>query len=96
MKRIRNLQVSTLGESLSLNGRDSKIHVVEYGLGVINLIYSIGEVFGWKKSAGSRSTLVLYGGEGELHEFAVPADLGKPSVVQEIISTLLRRKVDTV
>lgn len=58
-----------------LNGRDSKIHVTDYDVGGINLIYSSAEVFTWQKT-GSKSVLVLYGGAGETHEFAVSSSLG--------------------
>jgi hypothetical protein len=78
---IGDLKIPQLGGSLSLRGRDSKIHVVDYDVGGINLIYSSAEVFSWKKS-GSKSVLVLYGGEAETHEFAVPGSLGLPSKVE--------------
>ncbi|RAL03867.1 glycoside hydrolase family 35 protein [Aspergillus ibericus CBS 121593] len=77
---IGNISIPQLGGSLSLHGRDSKIHVVDYDVGGINLIYSTAEVFSWKK-AGNKSVLVLYGGEGETHEFAVPGAL-TPSAVE--------------
>ncbi|KAK4570053.1 hypothetical protein LTR86_003023 [Recurvomyces mirabilis] len=67
--------IPRLGGSLMLNGRDSKIHVTDYDVGGINLIYSSAEVFTWQKS-GSKSVLVLYGGAGETHEFAVSSSLG--------------------
>ncbi|KAJ5612571.1 beta-galactosidase [Penicillium lagena] len=78
---IGNVSIPQLGGSLSLRGRDSKIHVVDYNVGGINLIYSSAEVFSWKK-AGSKSVLVLYGGEDETHEFAVPGSLGLPSKIE--------------
>ncbi|PYI11671.1 beta-galactosidase [Aspergillus sclerotiicarbonarius CBS 121057] len=76
---IGNISIPQLGGSLSLHGRDSKIHVVDYDVGSIHLIYSTAEVFSWKK-AGNKSVLILYGGEGETHEFAVPAVLLPSSV----------------
>ncbi|KAE8153091.1 beta-galactosidase [Aspergillus avenaceus] len=79
---IGNLTIPTLGGSLQLNGRDSKFHVVDYDVGGINLIYSTAEIFTWKKSH-SRTVLVLNGGEGELHEFALPAELGNPSSIED-------------
>ncbi|KAJ5925341.1 beta-galactosidase [Penicillium verhagenii] len=78
---IGNVSIPQLGGSLSLHGRDSKIHVVDYDVGGINLIYSSAEVFSWKKS-GSKSVLILYGGEGETHELAVPGSLNLPSKVE--------------
>lgn len=78
---IGNLSIPQLGGSLSLNGRDSKFHVVDYDVGGITLIYSTAEVFTWKKSV-SKTVLVLYGGENELHEFALPVGLGTPSEIE--------------
>ncbi|RYP77162.1 hypothetical protein DL769_003472 [Monosporascus sp. CRB-8-3] len=72
-----NLTIPTLGGRLTLNGRDSKIHVTDYDVGGVNLIYSTAEIFTWKKY-GNKRVLVLYGGEDELHEFAVSTCLGKP------------------
>lgn len=64
------LTIPQLGGSLTLNGRDSKIHVVDYDLAGTNILYSTAEVFTWKKSSDGK-VLVLYGGPGEHHEFAV-------------------------
>ncbi|TQS33842.1 hypothetical protein Golomagni_05799, partial [Golovinomyces magnicellulatus] len=58
------------GGKLSLLGRDSKVHVVDYPVGNQSLLYSTAEVFTWKQ-IGSKTVLVLYGGINELHEFAV-------------------------
>lgn len=66
----RVLEVPQLGGTLSLIGRDSKVHVVDYDVGGIRLVYSTAEIFTWKKSS-SKTVLVLYGGEGETHEFSV-------------------------
>lgn len=77
----RNVSIPQLGGSLSLPGRDSKIHVVDYDLGGILLHYSSAEVLTWKKTL-SKTVLVLYGGIGETHEFAVPSELGLPSSIE--------------
>jgi beta-galactosidase len=77
---LGNLSIPQLGGSLSLHGRDSKIHVVDYDLGGVNLIYSSAEIFSWKKTASEKSVLVLYGGEGETHESAVPGTLAGSSL----------------
>lgn len=90
---IGNMNIPQLGGSLSLHGRDSKIHVVDYDVGGINLIYSSAEVFSWKKS-GSKSVLILYGGEDEIHEFAIPGSLGLPSKV-EGPGLIIRRPTST-
>ncbi|PCG90900.1 Glycoside hydrolase, family 35 [Penicillium occitanis (nom. inval.)] len=79
---IGNVTIPQLGGTLTLDGRDSKIHVTDYDLGGINLLYSSAEIFTWARGAGQERTAVLYGGEGELHEIALPANLGKPSVIE--------------
>lgn len=76
-----SLTIPQLGGTLSLNGRDSKIHLVDYNVGNVNLIYSSAELFTWKQT-GSKSVVVLYGGEDELHEFAVPVNIGKPTFIE--------------
>lgn len=65
-----NLTIPQLGGSLTLSGRDSKVHVVDYDVAGTNILYSTAEVFTWKKF-GDEKVLVLYGGPGEHHEFAV-------------------------
>ena len=66
-----NLTVPQVGgKQLTLNGRDSKVHVVDYNVSGTNILYSTAEVFTWKDFAGHK-VLVLYGGDGEYHEFAV-------------------------
>ncbi|PSN75410.1 hypothetical protein BS50DRAFT_39549 [Corynespora cassiicola Philippines] len=74
-----NLTIPQLGGSLSLNGRDTKIHVTDYAVGEFNLLYSSAEIFTWKKH-GSRTTLVVFGGPNELHELAVSETSGATSV----------------
>lgn len=70
-----NLTVPQLGGQLTLNGRDTKIHVTDYDLGDYNLLYSTAEIFTWKKY-GSRTVLVVHGGPNELHELAVSRTSG--------------------
>lgn len=65
-----DVTVPQLGGSLSLHGRDSKIHVVDYDVAGTNIVYSTAEVFTWKKF-GDKKVLVLYGGPNEHHELAV-------------------------
>ncbi|KAH8429096.1 glycoside hydrolase family 35 protein [Aspergillus melleus] len=72
---LGNLVIPLLGGSLTLIGRDAKIHLVDYDIGGIKLVYSTFEMLSWKRT-GSKSVLVLYGGAGETHEFAVKASLG--------------------
>lgn len=77
-KTCGNVTIPMLGGELSLHGRDSKIHVTDYDVGGVNLVYSSGEIFTWKKYQ-DRRLLILYGGDGEEHEFAVPLSLGEPN-----------------
>lgn len=65
-----NITVPQLGGTLSLLGRDSKIHVSDYDVGGINLLYSSAEIFTWKQY-GDRRILVVYSGANEEHELAV-------------------------
>jgi hypothetical protein len=60
------------GTSLTLNGRDSKIHVSDYDIGGATLVYSTAEVFTWHKY-DDKTVLVVYGGPGETHELALAA-----------------------
>lgn len=65
-----NLTIPQLGGSLTLSGRDSKIHVTNYPVGDATLLYSTAEIFTWQQF-GDKTVLVVYGGPGELHELAV-------------------------
>ncbi|KAF2018726.1 glycoside hydrolase family 35 protein [Aaosphaeria arxii CBS 175.79] len=56
--------------SLTLSGRDSKIHVSNYDIGQATLVYSTAEIFTWHKYE-DKTVLVLYGGPGETHEFVL-------------------------
>jgi hypothetical protein len=68
-----NITVPQLNDtSLTLNGRDSKIHVSDYSLGGTTLVYSTAEIFTWHKYA-DKTVLVVYGGPGETHELALAA-----------------------
>lgn len=63
-------QSTTLTTSLTLNGRDSKVHVIDYDIGGTKLLYSSAEIFTWQKYE-AETVLVLYGGQNEAHELAV-------------------------
>ncbi|CZR68512.1 related beta-galactosidase E [Phialocephala subalpina] len=76
---IGNISIPQLGGNLTLNSRDSKIHVCDYDIGGINLIYSSAEIFTWTNS-DNKTTLILYGAKGETHEFAFLAELGPPEL----------------
>lgn len=74
--------IPQLGGMLSLNGRDAKIHVTDYDVGGIKIIYSSAEIFTLAKGHGSSRFLVLYGGADEIHEAAFPYSLGNPTVTE--------------
>lgn len=84
------LTIPQLGGSLTLSGRDSKIHVVDYDVAGTNILYSTAEVFTWKK-VGNEKYLVVYGGPDEHHELAVStkADV---SVVEGSSSSITSKK----
>lgn len=42
-----NITIPQIGQSLTLNGRDSKIHVTDYKVGAYTLLYSSAEIFTW-------------------------------------------------
>ena len=64
------LTVPQTDGTLSLHGRDSKIHVVNYDMFGINLVYSTAEVLTVKKFGGE-VVLIVYGGPNEKHELAI-------------------------
>ena len=70
-----SITVPQLGGSLTLNGRDSKIHLANYDVGGINMIYSSAEVYTWERYS-DKVVLLLYGGLNETHEAAFSASLG--------------------
>ncbi|KAL4962576.1 glycoside hydrolase family 35 protein [Aspergillus stella-maris] len=89
---VGNLSVPQLGGTLSLRGRDSKIHVVDYDVGGINLIYSTAEVFSWKKY-GSKLVLVLYGGKMRAMSLRSPARWERPRRLKGTWSVQPARRV---
>ncbi|KAJ6516256.1 glycoside hydrolase family 35 protein [Mycena sanguinolenta] len=66
---IGTLTIPTLGGSLALNGRDTKIHVVDYAAGSTTILYSTGEILTWA-TVDQRDVILIYGNAGELHETA--------------------------
>ncbi|KAF9230278.1 glycoside hydrolase family 35 protein, partial [Melanogaster broomeanus] len=64
-----NLTIPQLGGQLTLDGKDSKIHVVDYMAGSTQLLYSTGEIMTWA-TIDSRDIIIVYGNDGELHETA--------------------------
>ncbi|KAF2761706.1 family 35 glycosyl hydrolase [Pseudovirgaria hyperparasitica] len=65
-----NITIPQLNNSLSLNGRDAKVHVSDYSVGDFNIVYSSAEVYTWKKY-NEKTVLVVYGGPNEQHELAI-------------------------
>lgn len=76
-----SLSIPQLNGTLTLSGRDSKIHVTDYDLGGTNLLYSTAEIFTWKKF-GSNTVLVVYGGAGEQHELAIVSNSTSASTIE--------------
>jgi hypothetical protein len=74
------LTIPQLGGTLLLNGRDSKVHVVDYPVGNVTLLYSTAEIFTWKKFE-DKTVLVVYGGRIENHEIAIKTP-STPNVVE--------------
>jgi beta-galactosidase len=70
-----NVTIPQISGSLTLNGRDSKVHPVDYEFAGNHLVYSSAEIFTWKQF-GRESVLVLYGGAGEQHELEIIASGG--------------------
>ncbi|KAG5981044.1 hypothetical protein E4U55_003363 [Claviceps digitariae] len=77
------LAIPQRGGTLSLHGRDSKIHLTDYPVGEYTLLYTTAEVLTWKKN-GSRTVLILYGGPDELHEFAVSGNSSAPAAPEKM------------
>lgn len=89
---VGRLTIPQLNGTLTLNGRDSKIHVTDYDVAGTNILYSTAEIFTWKKF-GDRKVLVIYGGENERHELAVSTN-SMPSVVEGPSEDMQIKKVD--
>lgn len=76
-----NVTVPQLSGALSIVGRDSKVHVADYDLDGVNLLYCSADIMTHSKTGGKR-TVIMYGGPGEKHEFALPSSScrGRPYV----------------
>lgn len=66
------LTIPRTNQSLSLNGRDSKIIVTDYDVQGTRLLYSTADVFTHLKQ-GNQTVLILYAGPNEHNEFAIEA-----------------------
>lgn len=69
------VSIPQLGGSLTLSGRDSKVHVTDYPVGDSKLLYSTAEIFTWQVF-DNKTVLIVYGGPNELHELAVAGATG--------------------
>ncbi|KAI0456170.1 glycoside hydrolase family 35 protein [Xylaria acuta] len=76
---IGEVRIPQLGGTLTLNGRDSKIHVTDDDVGGLNLIYSSADIYTHGRT-GEKRVLLVYGLEGETHELAFSSKLGSPTV----------------
>ena len=52
-----SISIPQQSSALTLNGRDSKIHVTDYDVGGINLLYSSAEIFTWYSTITRMTTL---------------------------------------
>lgn len=89
--RDGDVTIPQLGGDLLLNGRDSKIHVVDYNVSGTTVVYSTAEIFTWKKFAHGK-VLVVYGGPGEHHELAV-ASKSKASILEGAESDVTSKQI---
>ncbi|PPQ68771.1 hypothetical protein CVT24_007713 [Panaeolus cyanescens] len=90
---IGQLTIPTIGGSLALNGKDSKIHVVDYAAGSNTLVYSTAEIMTWATIDG-RDIILLYGNAGELHETALKFSTSTPPAVKVLSgSATIKEKV---
>ncbi|KAK4042488.1 hypothetical protein C8A01DRAFT_44500 [Parachaetomium inaequale] len=64
------MTIPHLGGTLTMPGRDTRIHVTDYPVGDMTLVYCTAEIFTWQKYEG-KTILVLYGGIGETHELLI-------------------------
>ena len=87
------MTIPRLGGHLTLNGRDSKVHVSDYPLGEYTLVYSTAEIFTWKKF-GDKTIVILYGGPDEMHEVCVKGD--EKITTHEGPSLRVQRNTDNV
>ncbi|OTA99094.1 glycoside hydrolase family 35 protein [Hypoxylon sp. CI-4A] len=70
-----NLSIPQTNQSLTLNGRDSKILVTDYDVQGTRLLYSTADVFTHAKH-GDHKVLIVYAGAGEYNEFAISGSSG--------------------
>jgi hypothetical protein len=64
------ITIPHLGGTLTMPGRDTRIHVTDYPLGDTLLVYSTAEIFTWQKYE-DKTIAVLYGAADETHELLI-------------------------
>ncbi|KAG7291830.1 hypothetical protein NEMBOFW57_001851 [Staphylotrichum longicolle] len=70
----RNMTIPQLGGTLTMPGRDTRIHVTDYELNSnMVLVYCTAEIFTWQQ-CHDRTVLILYGEAGETHELLLKRD----------------------
>ncbi|RDB20455.1 putative beta-galactosidase A [Hypsizygus marmoreus] len=89
---IGPLTMPTLGGALTLNGKDSKIHVVDYAAGSTTVLYSTAEIFTWATIDG-KDIILVYGNAGELHETAFKIGTTPPTAKVVGGSGAIKQKV---
>ncbi|KAF4619804.1 hypothetical protein D9613_005466 [Agrocybe pediades] len=87
---IGSLTIPTMGGTLSLTGKDSKIHIVDYSAGSTTLTYSTAELM--TATIDGRDIIVLYGNSGELHETAIKFATEAPTVKVVSGNTAIKQK----
>ncbi|PFH52549.1 glycoside hydrolase family 35 protein [Amanita thiersii Skay4041] len=75
---IGQLSLPLLNGSLTLHGKDSKIHVTDYPAGSTILVYSTSEILTWATVDG-RDIIFIYGDQGERHETAFKINGDNPT-----------------
>ncbi|KAI2615197.1 glycoside hydrolase family 35 protein [Hypoxylon sp. NC1633] len=76
-----NLSIPQTTQSLSLNGRDSKVMVTDYDVQGTRLLYSTADIFTHVKQ-DDQTILILYAGADEYNEFAIEALGGSVKKIQ--------------
>ncbi|KAJ4298716.1 hypothetical protein N0V88_003748 [Collariella sp. IMI 366227] len=61
------IAIPKLGGTLTMPGRDTRIHVTDYPVDIHKVIYCTAEIFTWKKF-DDKTIVFIYGGMGETHE----------------------------
>jgi hypothetical protein len=64
------IMIPYLGGTLTMPGRDTRIHVTDYPIGDTLLVYSTAEIFTWQKYE-DKTIAVMYGAADETHELLI-------------------------